>query len=404
MWRVLLLALWVVAGLCSADMAQRVSLRYHLAPTLEVPVYTSGQRMEPATKPAERLRKQPAYRSRKPVYLSARVGTGADNLFTFVLDESRGVGRGYDLLYADTNNNEDLADERPIRAIYLRDAFAFGPIPLHIEVNGKRQLYHAMVKMGQMGPSACRLNSACYTLGTMSLNGKRYPVALVDENANGLFNEMPDLERSDQFTGDLLLIDFNGNGQFDQEYPVSDEVLAGAARFMLGGKLYRVQKRADGLAITVTPDNTPLVEVRSDFAQFRLSLINELGVLSVHATTGVAQVPAGRYGVLSWVVQKRDESGRLWQVQGGYNATMPKPPSLEVKPGAPVRFGLSSPLKAGVQVDRIGEDYLFTLLFTTAAGEQISDLTVDDSRPPQPILRLLDADGKELAVLKFEYG
>lgn len=360
--------------------------------------------MEWSTKPVERLRKQPAYCSQKPAYLSARVGTGADSLFTFVLDESRGTDEGYDLLYADTNNNEDLTDENPIRAIYLGDAFTFGPIPLQIEVNGKRQVYHAMVEMTERGPDTCRLYSVCYTLGTVALGAKKYTVALVDKNANGLFNDTPKLEGEEPFRGDYLLVDLNGNGQFDYEYPVSEEVLAGASRFVLDGKVYRVEKRADGLAMTVRQDNTPLVEVRSDFAQFQLLLMNEMGILSIRSVSGAARIPAGNYGVLNWVVRKQDASGRLWQVQGGYNITMPKPPPLVVQPGVSPRFQLSAPLKVKIQVDRVGGDYLFSLQFTTASGEQISAITADGSRPPQPRLRILGEDGSELAVLKFEYG
>src|SRR5712691_11085505 len=66
--------------------AEEVSLRYTLDPG-GPPIFTPGQDMVASDAPIQPV-KLPPLHSKKPLYLTARLGEGADPTYTFVLDES----------------------------------------------------------------------------------------------------------------------------------------------------------------------------------------------------------------------------------------------------------------------------------------------------------------------------
>jgi len=58
--------------------------------------------------------KEPAYRSKKPLYAAVVLDEAGTKVLTLAFDESAGTGKGYDTLYADVNVNGDLTDEKAI--------------------------------------------------------------------------------------------------------------------------------------------------------------------------------------------------------------------------------------------------------------------------------------------------
>src|SRR5437879_10122771 len=79
--------------------AKEIPLRYTLDPT-GPPVNTPGQRMRISDTPPPAM-KLPRFVSPKPIFLTARLGEGADPSYTFALEETAG-GAGYDRLYVDS--------------------------------------------------------------------------------------------------------------------------------------------------------------------------------------------------------------------------------------------------------------------------------------------------------------
>jgi hypothetical protein len=94
--------------------ADEYQLQYKVLDLRKEGMYTSGQFLRPNTQSEERLSAEPKYRSKTPVYAVATFGSGTDSRYTIVLDESKGTGRGYDVFYVDSNNNENLTDDRKI--------------------------------------------------------------------------------------------------------------------------------------------------------------------------------------------------------------------------------------------------------------------------------------------------
>lgn len=86
--------------------------------------------------------KEPAYRSKKPLYAAVVLDEAGTKVLTLAFDESAGTGKGYDTLYADVNVNGDLTDEKAIKGTLLgqggwRVSCAFSPIVVDVPYNEK---------------------------------------------------------------------------------------------------------------------------------------------------------------------------------------------------------------------------------------------------------------------------
>jgi len=393
--------LGMLAMMTSTARAQGVSLRYTLDPG-GPPVFTSGQELLASDKPIEAV-KLPPLHSKKPLYLTAKLGDGADTAFTFVLDESE-PGAGYDLLYADSSHTRDLTDVKPYRLTRWRYYKGFKPVRLLIQVGGARTLYHAAIVAEERPTSTdYRLQSWAYYSGEARFGDKSYPVALVDSNGNGLFNDLSrGLERDN--AGDVLLMDVNGDGKFDQEEFAGPEFRYCGRRMQVDGRYYDLEIQPDGSGFRVAPTTAKLATLHSDSSQIALMLVSKDGMLAVRGENGEAQVPVGDYRIVGWQVERRDRDGNRWVAQGSQNRLGGEPPLLSVKADASLPR-LGSPLRAQLAVQPAGgREFDCQLNFTGASGEVIGQVTRNGQQMPEPHVRILNAGGKEIANLPFHYG
>jgi hypothetical protein len=390
------------------------SLRYCFRAFDGPPIPTDGQPLKfGATTPAE-LAKAPPFNSAKPLYAIATLGGGEKNRFLFALDASRrsgdaaGGGACYDRLYVDANQNGDLADEPPVRAAHIQGRTIYGPLSLVIPVGGQKRLAHLAVETGEDQHSAqYTLKNLGYYTGTARFGEQAYEVALVDANGNGLFGDPCRVSGSGEAEGDILLVDLNRNHRYDEADVLLKERLTCARRVAVGGQFFELAVPPDGSGFKVTPSTARLAALRSDYPEFGMILANDESYLPIEGRNGQALVPEGRYRVLQWFIRCRDGalSGRraTWKVEGG-----PQPkesPDLVVSAERTASFKLSAPLVARVKPHQTESGEIdFNLELATASGEEIQDLSVNGKRPSAPTLILLDADGKQLALLKFHYG
>jgi hypothetical protein len=395
-----------------------------------VPVYTLGQKMKVGDAPTEAV-KRPTFVSKKPRFLAAKLGDGADTTFTFALDESES-GAGYDLLYADGNHNNDLTDEKPLRVTrWSGGTKGFKPVRVLIEVGGSRVQYHvAVVAYDYQNPPTYFLQSWGYYSGEARFvgNGRRavprgngrhivprgngtasvpYAVALVDYNANGLFNDVFK-DYAEGKTGDVLLVDVNRDGKFEQNEFASSEFRHCAKCVQVDGRYYELNVRPDGTGFTATPAQPQLATLQSGYDKFALVLSSENGMLSLRSDNGAARIPVGEYRIYGWQVEQRDKDGNVWLAQGNRYRNGGDAPVLSVKDTE--RHGvrslrLASPLVAKLSVRANGgRDFDFSLNFTTASGEVINNVSSNGQPMPEPRLKIVDAKGKEITTLPFHYG
>lgn len=404
-------ALSLVAG--AAHAADEVPLRYRFSPYQGPPVYTTGQKLSTGEKPDGPLRNVPRFRSAKPLYGAATLGRGGDTTISFALDESKGTGTGYDLLVIDRNNNNDLSDDPPVRAVYRRGARLFEPLPLLIRVDGKTRLYHAAIEGRVYGappgepppPPEYRLKSLGYYIGEARFDAKTYPVALVDYNANGLYGDPFRELYNPEKAGDMLLVDRNRNGRFEESGPIPREMLHCGKCIVVDGRFYELTTRADGSTLGVTPARVPLATVRSNYPRFSLMLASDDSLLTIEGKSSRARVPPGKYRVVAWNIEQQAPDGK-WEIQGS-GAARPdaKEPDLIVEKKSGASFRLPTPLVAEVGYTPMGpREFNFILSLTTASGQRVNNVLVNGRMPEEPVLRLLDETGNEVAKLKFHYG
>lgn len=186
------------------------------------------QWLYPGSRPREAILAEPRYRSAKPVYFSAVYGDSEDNVFTLVADESGGTGRGYDVLYADADNDNRLDEEGEEHPLRLGVSEAIPALCVEISISAGGALvpysfafraFHYDHERFPGQPIHAIATDGSWYLGEVELEGKRRLIALADLDSNGLFDRRPagaidtTGERSlDRFSGDFLYADLDGNG------------------------------------------------------------------------------------------------------------------------------------------------------------------------------------------------
>jgi hypothetical protein len=388
----------------AAPAAEETFLSYRFSAFSGSPVHTMGQKLKTAPASAEKSGlKLPTLKSGEPVYLTAALGNGPDAARALVLDESGGTGTGYDLLYADANNNRDLTDDRPVHRLQRQGRPLFGPLALLVRINGHTQLYHAAVEASTRGPAAeYTLKNLGYYTGRARFGDRSYTVGLVDTNANGIYGDpFRELSPEGGRMGDQFLVDVNDDGSFEGGMIPKETLFCGKC-IAVDGRFFELAMEPDGSRVRVAPAQVKLAALKADYPSFSMLLAGDHGVFPVEGRNGEIRVPEGNYRILLWSIEHRAMEG-TWRAMGGsWNGGAPE---VRVNEGGGATFKLSVPLLAKVGSQPTTPGSLdFSLGLTTSSGESIADLGVDGRRPPEPILRITDEDGKEVAVLKFHYG
>lgn len=211
-----------------------------------------------AEKPAA-VKKEPAYRA-KPKYGTFRVGTGPKATYVLAVDEPEA---GDYRIYVDVNRNGDLTDDGDGAWTGKREANGRTMYGLNTYVvraswgEGNRE-----TAAGDYGLVFYRFTGQDYLLmyrqagrtGTIELDGKSYPVLLVENDADGLFSK-PLGDDGKPVGGGAptrpvwLLVDLDGDGKFNPRSELFD--IRGP--FKLGEKTLEATVTADGSTLKLSP-------------------------------------------------------------------------------------------------------------------------------------------------------
>ncbi len=121
--------------------------------------FVSGQPADCNEQPYSNVKKYPAFKSDKPLYGLVQLPSefhrkASGSLYHFAIDESRGTGQGYDLLYFDLNRDLNLTNDTPrsrqdsppggaiLEASWIKQQICFHCInvPFDFGLQGSRQL------------------------------------------------------------------------------------------------------------------------------------------------------------------------------------------------------------------------------------------------------------------------
>ncbi len=393
--------LLVIPGLARAENKREFPLKYRLSVNVSDEVATATQQL---TLLADRvkLNSEPTYHSPKPIYSTMLVGAQQDEL-GIVLDTSSENGRDYDCLYVDGNGDGRLSADEKLKGIQRETAWTFGPTKMMVHSGTKKvpqwflfQFADYEIDTDKTVRSLHALNSGYYT-GTVHFGQQKRLIAVVDNNGNGLYN---DLTKTGKL-GDRLLIDFNGDGEFDIR-PTSEETQPLGRYVLVADQYWQVDVAADGSSVAVQPLAKALGTLQSDISEFALLLRDEEGDLRVRGSGGIAKVPTGDYTLVRCQFVLNDQAGRRWVFTGGGESRV----TVKVPANESARLLLGPPLTPKIEVTRIdNEKIALTLSLHGAGGETYNEVYYNDNaKPPVPKARLFDSNGRELAQLDFHYG
>jgi len=419
------LALILTLSVC----AEEYELQLEVLDMRQSNVYVQGQYVQPRTRSEERLSAEPRYRSKVPLYAAVRFGKEGDTRYTIVLDESRGTGRGYDILYVDRNNNEDLTDDPRIMGRVTQRGQTmgnFGPVEVMIDYGDRTAPYYFSMEyykfgeqriqrsMGEVQNFQLTLRTAGYYTGTVSFGASEHQIAIVDFNGNGIFNERsrPRSNGPDgrlYATGDHVLVDANDDGLFEAGYTDGDEAYPYAKYLQVDGRWYSLDTSVHGSMVEIQEPALKLgtIDVADQSSSGSLLLASSSGVLRVQTGQKV-QVPADTYQVYNHSTSVSHSTGNWrYDAQGttaGKKFQAVEGNSVAVEFGAPLvinikrnQYGRGGRAKAGGTVN-------LSLTISGQGGELYTNIRKNNGQPPAPTFEAIDENGEVVGQGTFEYG
>ncbi len=288
------------------------------------------------------------------------------------------------VLYADTDGDNDLTDERPFGLRQKGRAQVFGPIPMRFRVEGKTVLQHIAAQFWQAeGESGLDLVIVSRRTGTILWGGKPTPVYLWDGDINGAFDESDPLVIGDEGEGELQYLAPNICVGMDEQF-------------------FRLKVLPTGEQLIVEPLQISAAKLRFQGEKLTLGLENEQGRWFLEGHNGELLTPVGEFRLLRVELTTKDNAGRVWTLSAV--AAGPAAPKLVI-PKEGTTLPSLTPLRVSLLWhETSAKEGEFSLEIKTANGMVVNRIMVDNRFPPEPKLRLATADGKVIDEPQFHYG
>ncbi|MHC4740054.1 MAG: hypothetical protein ACYS9Y_14190, partial [Planctomycetota bacterium] len=216
----------------------------------------------------------------------------------------------YNKVFIDSNADGNLKDETAVEAYRTEEHWGYiGPIKVVFEGEDGPITYHLSFETYNYDENNRRLYvyPGCWYEGTVQVGSAKKQCVLIDYNVNGTFNNKDD--ESLDFNCDRIRIGEKDSRdtRFVGNYIEVDEVL------------YQLEIAQDGAYVKLAPakdlkfGNIQVPETITDFAAG-----GENGLLAVKLEKGVGKLPVGKYRIHHWAVERKDEKGDNWKMEGRY--------------------------------------------------------------------------------------
>ena len=235
--------------------------------------YMPQRLMLSATKPAE-VKKEPTYVG-TPMYGILHFGDAKENGVLVVLDEN--ADGSIAKLYVDSNHDGDLTNDAPIAWTKNAAGVFMGSADVEPRLAKGNSKTAYELKLYRFAPDVAKQRNLPKDMllyyrdyaatGEVTLDGKTYPIVLLDDMTTGHFDVTPDLKTStEDATGKsaapsrkvTLLIDRDGDGKFDRHYEMYDI----SKPFNISGKTYEMSHiSADGTRLSLKVSSTQVAEI-----------------------------------------------------------------------------------------------------------------------------------------------
>jgi hypothetical protein len=294
-----------------------------------------------------------------------------------------------DRLFIDSTGNGRLDDKKPVSARLDSNEALFPATPLVFKGEDGPITYHLIVRFYQYenNPAQLLVASGGWYEGVVSFDGAKKRIHLIDGNVNGTFNDIaPDAYDSDrvQVEGDK-----------------TDELFLGKM-LEVDGKLFNVEVARDGAFVKIQKaENIALGPVRVPEKISEFIAFGENGYFVRQPTNGEFTLPAGKYRMVHWTINRKDEKGAAWTLSGH---NFPDTTNFEVTAGNAATLDIGEPVQAMLKAnEQTNRQVTFSLNFVGHQKESIEMLR-GGQRPAGPKLTLANANGSLCGTATFEFG
>lgn len=389
--------------------------------------YLGSNSLDMGARSRNALEGQPVYFSKRPQYGSLALGglDAKDNkgkTFTFVVDESKGTGTGYDTLYLDANADGSLEVDAKVTGkprTYTRDGkevedwryIDFPPVELQLAYGDKTYPFHVRPWCNTYSQTSMRISSRGYCKGELTLDGTAYPIALVDDTCNGRFNDPVIAEGGGTkgniyARGDALVIDVNKDGKFEKDYTLTPELYPLGKLLVFGGVCYDMEVSPCGRHVALKPTETACGAVTLSQTDCEVVLYGKSGALKLDGNMPRTKVPVGEYRFAGCRFERTSASGKTkWTLVGSGDWAQPVVNVTE-KGKTCISFG--PPIVMTVEVSKQDtSQFRFDLAMKGQGGETYvaGNLARNGKEIKNaPAFQVLNPEGKVVARGTFEYG
>jgi hypothetical protein len=369
--------------------------------------YGNCQWLAPRDAPKEKLFLEPKFKSNKPIYYAATFGDSKDSIFSFVLDESEGTGKGYDTIYVDADNDNRIDEEKERYKITIGNPAHSDKnrIRLQVTSGGVTAPYGVSLSAFQYSdekyiiPSIhVNLRDSSYYVGEAKFKGKTYKIAIADLNSNGLFD---DVEQG-IFKGERFFIDFDGNGQFSDGRKTHESFPYGKFT-RIDGQWYSIVASPDGGRVEIKTAKPPLGKIEAPAGITAARLDSPTQPLDLEFQNGTEKAVAGTYRISSVSISadSQEVGSRGWTISASF---ADKKPEFTIREDQTVRLEAGLPLKVEPQVIADEDRTLRISLRITGAGGEIYRWSPRPGTMSKAGFAIIDSSDKEIESEEFEFG
>jgi len=296
----------------------------------------------------------------------------------------------WDQVYIDTTGNGRLDDKSPIKASGLDQiSTTFDSLRFVFKGEDGPVTYHLVLRLMKYGEQdvRCLAASGGYYAGNVTVGGKKRHVELIDANVNGIFNDPathPDDCDRINVEGDKA-----GERYLGKLLEVDDQ-------------LYRVEVARDGAFIKLQKaENVEMGQVRVPEGVTEFQAVGENGDFRRKPAKGEFSLPAGKYRINAWAIDRKDGRGESWRMSAsGFSDAA----NFVVAAGKPTVLTVGEPVRIAMVSNESRSEVSFSLRFQGRYNETVEIMRGNNQRPRAPQLTLTSLDGAYRYTNSFEFG
>lgn len=304
------------------------------------------------------------FKGSKPLF-AKWVSPMAQKGHLWIAFDCSGKAGSYDTLYIDSDGDDSLKDETALKSSRAQhNRPYFGPVKVVFDGADGKITYHLNIDLYVRGNNKYLwIYPGCWYEGVVKPGEQRKYCVLIDYNVNGTFND----KSINASECDRVRVGKKGDrySRFVGNYIEIDD------------SFYNLEIARDGAWVKFSKAEDlefGSIEIPEIISKFTAG--GENGLFDVSLKNGTGSLPVGKYRVDSWMMRKKDEKGRLWQLQArGYNSSG----NFEVETGEKTTLDIGEPMTGRLAVSSSGDNYNFNKSLQGRLGEWL-DLTCEGKR------------------------